>query len=410
MIRQHRSIRFILSFLVALAPSRFAAADFWKDPFEKLGSYLPESLQIHGFLSQGYLRTSDNNFFGKTTNMGSLDFRELGINGSWRPLKDLQLSLQVLSRKAGQTDDGYVRIDFGSLSYTAFSTAEDVWGIRLGRVINPYGLYNDTRDMPFTRPSILLPQSIYFDVNRQLALSSDGGQLFGEHHAEWGDLYFQFNVGYPRTTDPELKYNLQDLSQLGRVSGALSFMGRLMYELDGGRVRLGVTGSNVNLNLTRFPFSPLSSGSNRFTPIIFSAQYNGEDWSLTSEYQLRGISFAGFGPQFPLPNRDYWGQGFYVQGTYRFAPDWEAFLRYDDLCVQQSDCNGKQWEATTGLPAHGQFAKDISTGIRWDLTPSVMLRAEYHYVNGTGWISLLENKQGPQQHWHLYGLSVSFRF
>lgn len=409
-MKRHYRVMPIVPLLTSLIPGTLSAADFWHDPFGTLGSYLPESLQIHGFLSQGYLRTSANNFFGKTTNMGSLDFRELGINGSWRPLPNLQLAMQVVSRKAGQTDDGHVRLDFGSLSYTALSTPENVWGLRLGRVINPYGLYNDTRDMPFTRPSILLPQSIYFDVNRQLALSSDGGQVFGEHHAEWGDLYFQINAGYPRTSDPELKYNLQDLLQLGKMTGGLSWIGRLMYERDGGTIRLGVTGGNVNIDFKRYPFSPLSSGENRFTPIIFSAQYNGEDWSLTSEYQLRGISFSGFGPQLPVPNRDYWGQAFYVQGTYRIIPEVEIFARYDDYCIQQSDCNGKRWEATTGLSAYGQFAKDISTGVRWDVTPSIMLRAEYHYINGTGWISLLENKGETEQHWHLFGISASFRF
>ncbi|MBS1212726.1 MAG: hypothetical protein H6R26_1343, partial [Proteobacteria bacterium] len=135
---------------------------------------LPDSLQIHGFASQSYIHTTGNQFFGHSTNMGSLDFTEMGINGSWRPISQLQASMQIVYRRAGRTDDQDLRIDFGFLDYSFLSDSDDLLGIRLGRVVNPIGLYNDTRDMPFTRPSILLPQSIYFDINRNLALSSDG--------------------------------------------------------------------------------------------------------------------------------------------------------------------------------------------------------------------------------------------
>ena len=134
---------------------------------------LPESVQIHGFASLGYFNTTGNNFFGNTKSGGDVDFWELGINGSWRPLTNLQLSLQVVSRQAGKTDDGDLRIDYGFLDYGFVSDIDNLWGVRLGRVVYPYGLYNDTRDMAFTRPSILLPQSIYFDVNRQLSLSGE---------------------------------------------------------------------------------------------------------------------------------------------------------------------------------------------------------------------------------------------
>ena len=43
------------------------------------------------------------------------------------------------------------------------------------------------------------------------------------------------------------------------------------------------------------------------------------------------------------------------------------------------------------LPAHNRFAKDITVGLRWNITPEFMLRAEYHRVNGTGWLSTLDN-------------------
>lgn len=406
----------ILLALAVSAPSH--ADDFWRNPFSKLGSYLPESFQVHGFLSQGYIKTNTNNFFGHSSNMGSLDFREIGINGSWQPVKNLQLALQVVSRNAGATDDGNIRIDFGLLSYTAVSTPEDVWGIRLGRVVNPYGLYNDTRDMPFTRPSILLPQSVYIDNNRQLALSSDGVQIFGEKHSQIGDFFFQINGGWPRTTDPDLKADvatLPDGTQLpGNMVGQMSFIGRLMYEYDGGRVRLGVTGGQVNAGFApneQRNVTGAQPGNFTLQPWVLSAQYNAETWSLTGEWLRRGLTKPGFGF---YPSMTVAGEAWYVQGTYRFTPTVEAFARYDVMYWNAGDRNGKQAELQTGglIPAYWQFAKDMTTGVRWDITPSVMLRLEYHYINGTAWLSSTENhpRSDANQHWQMFAGSLSFRF
>lgn len=376
----------------------------WKLPKFLDGWKLPETVQIHGFASQSYLYTTGNNFFGHSTNTGSLDFTEMGINGSWRPLSQLQASMQVVYRRAGKTDDSGVRIDFGFLDYSFISDADKVLGIRLGRVVNPYGLYNDTRDMPFTRPSMLLPQSIYFDVNRNFALSGDGIQVYGEHHNSFGDFTLQANGVYPRTNDPSFNTNFSSIAP-GTLSGEPSWIVRLMYEWGAGRVRLGVTaaGLNTKYELDSVRVEPLNF---TFSPIVFSAQYNAENWSLTSEYAIRNKEFTGLG----RPNTTITGESYYFQGSYRFIRSLEGFVRYDVQYEDNSDRSGQEYAARTGIPAHTQFAKDFTTGLRWDVNDWFMLRAEYHHINGTGWISYLENKRETSQHWDLFGLSANVRF
>lgn len=367
---------------------------------------LPETVQIHGFGSVGYFHTSDNNFFGETTGAGDVDFWELGINGSWRARPNLQLSMQVVSRKAGETDDGEPRIDYGFMDYSFLSDIDDLWGVRLGRVVNPYGLYNDTRDMPFTRPSILLPQSIYFDANRQFSLSSDGGQLYGEHRSDIGAFSLQLQVAHPRTDDADLKRFVLGPAP-GELEGKTSFLGRLMYEKDQGRIRLALSGIKA---ITRFePSGPgIDDGQFYFEPIVLSAQYNAERWSLTAEYARRRTELKGFGPS--LPDSDFTGESFYVQGTYRFTPRWEAMLRYDQLILNEDDRDGSQFETLTGLQANRQFAKDWTVGLRWDVVPNFMLRFEYHHVDGTAWLATLENPDERTQRWDLFALLAAFRF
>ncbi|MDE2366129.1 MAG: hypothetical protein KGM95_04265, partial [Betaproteobacteria bacterium] len=160
---------------------------------------LPLNLQIHGFVGQSWLKSSGNdNVFGKSSSDGgSFDFRELGLNASMRPLPKLQFSAQMISRTAGKGSPGNARFDYGFLDYTYFSGEAGQLGIRLGRMKNPLGFYNDTRDVPFTRPTILLPQSIYFERTRKLAIAADGAHLYGEYRSDIGDISFQGGVVNP---------------------------------------------------------------------------------------------------------------------------------------------------------------------------------------------------------------------
>lgn len=370
---------------------------------------LPESVQIHGFASQGYINTSDNDFFGNSQDDGTFDFRELGITGSWRATPDVLFSAQVVSRSAGETDDGDLRLDYGLLDYSLLSDPDTLIGIRLGRVVNPFGLYNDTRDVAFTRPGILLPQSIYFDVNRQFALSGDGLHLYAEQRNDWGDLLFQAGVFEPRVGDPDFKLSITQGIFSAELEGQPSWVSRLIYEYEGGTLRLALTGASLNAD-----YQPgggpvnLEAGEFEFSPIVFSAQYNAERWSLTGEYALRPTSLTGFGPL--LPDTQFTGESYYLQGTYRFTPTLEGTLRYDELIWNRNDSDGKEFEALTGIPAHRRYAKDWSIGLRWDVTPAFMLRTEYHRVHGTGWLSQLENPDGFEKNWNLFAILASYRF
>lgn len=65
------------------------------------------------------------------------------------------------------------------------------------------------------------------------------------------------------------------------------------------------------------------------------------------------------------------------------------------MFTDRSDKNGKIWaskdsDRLKGFE-HSRYAKDFTVGLRWNVTPEFMVRAEYHHVNGTGWISRLDN-------------------
>ncbi|MDS4015133.1 MAG: hypothetical protein RKP46_12415 [Candidatus Accumulibacter sp.] len=367
-------------------------------------------LKVHGFISQGLVHTTDNNFLGQSDDQISRDFREIGINASWRLVPDIQLSAELLSHRAGGTDDGSVRVDYGLVDWNAFSSENGRAGLRVGRLKTAYGLYNKTRDVTFTRPSIILPQSIYFERTRNLTVSADGAELYAERYGEAGSLTASFALGKPKTKTEAAKVALFLSSPPGELEPRLAPDLQLLYEGAGNRYRLAFTALQLDLSYRPGAADRLRAGRFRLTPLIFSGQYNAERWSLTGEYAIRRTSVSNFGPYFPDSHAV--GQSYYLQASYQFAPQWEVLLRYDAFYADMRDRSGKAFAAATRQPAFSRFARDWTAGIRFDVTPEFMLRAEYHHVTGTGFLAAQDNPdvRALRRQWDMLMLLASFRF
>lgn len=394
MIRTTKIIEYCFLAIASLSTNCWAQADKdWQD-----------TIEFHGFAAQSYIHTSDNNFFGESED-GSFEFWELGLNSLWRPTSWMQFAIQAVARDAGKTDDGKIRIDYSFFDFTFSNSDTGASGLRIGRIVNPAGFYNETRDVVATRPSILLPQSIYFDVNRNLALSSDGIQLYHEV----SDYTFQFGVFEPRTKDPDFEPAIFFQEVPGHLEGTTSWMGRILYERNFGMIRLGFTAAEINVDYDPANMDPIPPGDFQYRPYVLSAQYNQENWSLTAEYAKRTTELNGFAPFMDI---EFTGTSYFVQGTYRLSSDFELFARYDQLIWNDDDKNGKEFEGLTGLPSYSRFAKDWTLGLRWDINQNIMVRTELHNVNGTGWLSLLENPvpQDTVQYWNLFAATIALRF
>ncbi len=353
--------------------------------------------------------TSANRFFGNSED-GSLDFTEAGVNLSLRPLGPLLLSAQGLLRRTGEVNPKELRLDYALADYTFWTAPQGRAGILLGRVKNPFGLYNETRDVAFTRPTIFLPQSIYFDRTCNLGLASDGVQLYGEYLTPLGGLFLRLGGGWPNgAQDKELERLIVGRNFPGRFEPRLSYIGRLAYELEGGLLRLAVTGAKVNIRYAPEENNPFQAGDADLLPVIFSAQYEGEKLTLTGEYALRFLRLNGFRR---LPDRADTGGSYYLQASYRILPKLELVGRYDVLFADRDDTSGRKFAALTGRPRHTRFARDFTVGARFDLTSAWMVRAEYHRIDGTGWLPASDNPDpnARQRRWHLFALLVSFRF
>lgn len=243
-----------------------------------------DDIQFHGFLSQGLFSSSGNNIYGQSKDSVSADSTEIGLNVSYQAFNNLSFAVQGLYRRAGANtgDAGEVTLDFGFVDLNLLNLSDGRIGVRGGRIKNPWGLYNETRDVAFTRPTILLPLA-YFERSRTLFLALDGGQLYADYNTSMGDFSFKFNYGWVNADDKELLIGItSDPTATGHLESDPSFVTQLSYEVLGGEYVFALSYAELNMRYQAKnigdPYAQLDADIKSF---IISAQYNGEKISFT---------------------------------------------------------------------------------------------------------------------------------
>lgn len=181
------------AFLLVMAPGSLYAQQF------TLGNV---PVQVHGFLSQGFAKSNENNFLTMTTSDGSAALTDGGVNASAQFNAKLRVGAQLYIRNVGDLGNGRFELDWGLVDYRF---AEWI-GVRGGKVKTVMGLYNDVQDIDFLHTWALLPQSMYPVDLRGSTIGHIGGDVYGTvslHRG--GDLSYTGFAGR-RPEDPEGGY------------------------------------------------------------------------------------------------------------------------------------------------------------------------------------------------------------
>lgn len=398
-------IRFLSGSIFSYFIASASAADFLSD------------VQLHGFVSQGVADTSHNQFFGSTPFRTGTGMREMGANISWQTTPDWLLSGQLLARWAGATDNGPARVDYAFVDHTLVNNAGHQLGVRLGKVKNPYGFYNMTRDVAHTRAGIILPQSIYQDQIRNFFLAAPGVSVHGSE--ERGDhlIVWHVSVLKPQVNNPNLTAYIVDTQQ-GHFDARTSVLAQALWEQNGGRWRAGLSFGHFGIHY--LPAAGDFFGAGSFTGAgnvtlnsgVLSVEHNLENWSYTAEYASTRQIRNGFNvPGLPALDKDSTIEAYYLQTLWRFVPRWQALVRYDALYLDKQDRSGAFYSAATGLPAAQRYARDWTWGVRYDPDNKWSLFAEIHHVNGGAWLSKLDNSPaGLKKSWDMLLLQAAWHF
>lgn len=368
--------------------------------------------EINGFFTQGYFLTDHNRFHGDSPD-GSFDFRELAVNSSVRISDRLLLTGQVMSRRAGSIDDGTPALDYAMLDYRFIESEGGIIGMSVGRIKNPFGFYNKTRDVAFTRPSIILPQSLYFDKARNFELSSDGIMVYGRAWFDYGVIETELVVGMP-PKDVNVEYAFLDQDAPGSFHDSEGYLWRTEFSSNDYSFIAGMTLGGFRLDFDG-PATPAlgdpGDGVIDIDLIVVSAQYNMDRWSFTSEFFQQDITWGSLGGGYALlPNVTT--ESLYGQVEYRLSNEVSLFLRRDLFFQNKDDRDGSQAQSLFGKPAFTQYSKDWTLGVGWQPSPSWLFRAEWHRVDGTAWLPPQDNPDLADQvkDWDILALQATYRF
>jgi hypothetical protein len=373
---QIRASTFLTGALLGTLGSTPAAAADWGEP----GSTAP-SVEVHGFVSQGAIWTTDNNYLVKSKD-GSVDFTELGVNLTTHLTDKLRVGLQLVANKLGTTGNFSTKADWFYLDYRF----KDWLGLRAGRVKLPFGLYNDTSDIDAARVPVLLPQSVYPIADRDFLLAQTGLELYGyvslrragalDYHLYGGTIYYPLPAPTPgplQVTSFTTRY----------VAG-----GRLLWEtpLDGLRAGASLQALRLDLGLRydgsgATPPLPAENVAVSATAVLWvaSLEYLAHDWQVAVEYSRWHVGASDSSdPAVFLPTPATESERAYAMVNYRVRRWLQPGVYYSRLVSVVDEALRKM-----GARDAGATQNDFAGTLRFDINSFWLVKVEGHFMHGT---------------------------
>jgi hypothetical protein len=384
---------------------------------------LGRTVQVHGFVSQGFIYTNDNNWLTMNTSQGSAAFTDFGLNMSSHLTDKLLVGAQVYDHNLGQLGQYHPSLDWAGADYRF----KRWFGVRGGKVKTTLGLYNDTQDLDFLRPFALLPQSVYPTDVRDATIAHLGGDIYGtislQHHL--GDFSYTAYVGH-RSDSIYSGYPYLLSTYIHFTSfGGLQYGGDLRWNTPIKGLQIGASrldqdtmgkGTSVNPSNPTGGYIPYSEHSKADWTNQFYGGYTVGKLRIDSEYRryVRDQSIFG-GASGDFVDVRAW----YVSGAYRILKRLQVGSYYSRYAITELvsgvlAAEGVPPQTDTSLPRNHIYDK-VVTG-RVDLNRFWNLKVEGHFMNGFGMADYpdgfypQQNPQGFKPDTNALVVKTSFNF
>jgi hypothetical protein len=370
-----------------------------------------QNFQLHGFISQGVVDVNGSDFVNDDGSL-STELTEIGLNASYQLSSKFRLAGQAVYLDGGNRYSEGIRVDYALIDWSAFQ--DEYWEINVyaGRFKNNHWLYSSSRDIPFARPSIILPQSVYFDGFRDIAVGSDGIATKVSYSTDiFGNFDWQLSYGKSYISNEQTENILSEFAH-GVAKQDFDAQASFYWQPALSSWRFG-----LSLLDAEFTYDKNPAGDNFYDSdfviqfYTFNALYEGERWEFSGEVYQQRFTLDGFyaaGVQ-----RDNVGQGFYVQSRYKLTQQLTLLARYEAFYLDKSDKDGKKLERSTGIPAYFGFHKDTTIGLNYDITSNFSTRLEYHWVNGASKLTpvVIPNVIiNDSEDWQMWALELMYWF
>ncbi|HEX4337157.1 MAG TPA: hypothetical protein VH062_14665 [Polyangiaceae bacterium] len=369
----------------AVAPAPPSPAEGAKStPEEAPPTPLETPIAIHGFASQGFIKTTKNDYLADSKR-GSFEFTEVGINFTKDLTDRLRVGVQLFARNLGPIGNYTAQFDWFFLDYRF----ADWFGIRAGRTKLPFGLYNETSDVDAARVPVLLPQSVYPIQSRDYLLAQNGVEAYGFIPlGSPGDLEYRV-YGGALFIDPRY----EGLGQLlTKATTPYLVGGRLMWATPLQGLQLGGSAQLVRLDLEIVPpdavLAPLRAAGqlpanfngtvNASAPVLLtvgSIEYSANDLLIAAEYGRQRAKLTS-NVQALAPNATTVSEHAYVMGSYRINEWFTPGVYYSALFPNVDHRSGRD-----------KYQHDVAGTLRFDLNKYWLLKLEGHYMHGTAGLS-----------------------
>ncbi len=385
---------------------------------------LASDFSFSGFASQSIVVSNDNPFFSKDTGT-NFNLREIGLHGGWQVKDDFRLAGQILSRKAGELNDGAPAVDFLLADKSLYTSNNIDFGARLGRVKSQFGLYNEVRDVPHARPGVFVPQAVYFESFRDSLIATDGGSLYLSINNKLGDIDAALSIGEAKINNNLIEYQLFNDDIQGEFNKADSLSWRLKFtpsfspnssigisNIDARNLSfedgVQITPALVN-QIIQGKATPPVDKIDSYVKVL-SLQHALKKWIYTIEYMHVGneISFdQSLAPIFKSDTESY-----YAQAEWLFNEKLTFYGRAEALYYDKSDKYGKKSAARLGDNPLTKFNEALTVGARYYFTPDFALTGEFSknkgaaFINGHGDI----NYDDLQEDWDTLIFQLSYHF
>lgn len=369
-------------------------------------------LKVHGFISQGVIDVSGSDYVNDDQEL-SAELTEVGLNASYKINSSLRLAGQVVYIEGGNRYNQGSRIDYLLVDWSAYSELEWQLNVYLGRFKNHHWLYSSTRDVPFTRPSIILPQSVYFDGFRDMSVGGDGLAAKLSHSSdEFGEFDINFSVGTSNISDEQTEIILSGFAK-GDMEHDTDYQASIYWQPVDSQWRFGLALLDSDFSYDASEVDNFVDADITIQRLLLNGLYEGENWEFSTEFIQENFEMAGFyNERF---SQDNTGQGAFVQARYKFDNSLTLLGRVEKFYANKDDKNGSELEESTrgAVPSYFGYQDDATIGISYDFTSNLRLQIEHHWVKGTARLTpvVLPNPQlNSNEYWQLWAAQLMYWF
>ncbi|MBU2870724.1 hypothetical protein [Colwellia sp. E2M01] len=401
------SRKFLYTFVIVIIFSGAAHAETEKN----YNQSTIQDFQLHGFIALGLIDVDGSDFVNDEEGL-SPDLTELGLNTSYQLTDTVRLAGQVVYLNGGNRYAKGFRVDYALLDWAAYTDESWQANIYLGRFKNNHWLYSSSRVVPFARPSIILPQSVYFDGFRDIAVGSDGAYIKVSHsNDKLGNFDFSLSYGKSPISDKQTEILLGD-SAFGKTIQDYELHGSVYWQPTFSQWRFGLSLLNSDFHYNQNQdFDVFYNAEFDFQFYTMNAMYEGEYWEFSGEiYQQRFVTDGFYVPGF---HKDSTGQGFYGQTRYKVTPNLTLLAKYEYFYLDKNDKDGKKLQETTGVPYYFGFNNDVTLGLAYGVSSNMEVRAEHHWVEGGGRLTPVvvpDPQKNSSEKWTMWAIQFMYWF